>query len=212
MLEVCEIFKSIQGESTRAGLLCAFVRLSGCNLECVWCDTRYARAVDRSMPVEEVVASIDKLACPLVEITGGEPLLQAETPQLCAGLIAVGHTVLIETNGSLDIAALPPGCIRIVDVKCPDSGAGGSFRMANLAELTPVDECKLVIASRRDFDWALAFTAENYLDKRCSVIFSPATTSVSPRELAEWIIAANAPVRLGLQLHALIWGKEARGR
>ena len=211
MLKVSEIFKSIQGESTHAGKLCSFVRLSGCNLQCIYCDTEYARidgGADRS--IEEIVAEVRYHRTTLVEITGGEPLLQEETPELCSRFIDLGYTVLVETNGTIDIKCIPPPVIRIVDVKCPSSGHGESFLRENFKRLTGTDECKFVISDKDDFFWALDLVLRENLPAMCTVIFSPNTRMVSPEDLASWIIAESAPVRLGLQLHKIIWG-EKRG-
>jgi 7-carboxy-7-deazaguanine synthase len=212
MLNVCEIFKSLQGESTYAGELCSFVRLSGCNLRCSYCDTAYALQPGDSMSVEECCAAVEALECGLVEVTGGEPLLQPETPDLCGRLIEAGHTVLVETNGSLDIGKIPSACVRIVDVKCRGSGMESSFYMGNIGLLTSRDQVKFVISDSRDFDWSLDFIKSKNLLKRCTVIFSPNTNALKPKELAEWIIQTNVPVRLGLQLHKIIWGNDARGK
>jgi 7-carboxy-7-deazaguanine synthase len=212
MLSVYEIFKSIQGESTYAGELCSFVRLSGCNLHCTYCDTEYARQPGVSMTIEDCLHAVQALGCTLVEITGGEPLLQPETPDLCGKLIDAGNTVLVETNGSLDIAKLPSACVRIADVKCPGSGMEGSFFANNINALTRRDQVKFVISDVRDFDWSLDFVKSKNLLKRCIVIFSPNTNELKPKDLAEWIVKANVPVRLGLQLHKILWGNEARGK
>jgi 7-carboxy-7-deazaguanine synthase len=212
MLSVCEIFKSIQGESTYAGELCSFVRLSGCNLHCTYCDTEYARQPGVSMTIEDCLNAVQALGCGLVEITGGEPLLQPETPELCGRLIDAGHTVLVETNGSLDISKLPLACVRIVDVKCPGSGMEGSFYANNIKALTRRDQVKFVISDVRDFDWSLDFVKSKNLLKLCIVSFSPNTNVLKPKDLADWIVKANVPVRLGLQLHKIIWGNEARGK
>jgi 7-carboxy-7-deazaguanine synthase len=209
-LLVCEIFKSIQGESTHAGCLCAFVRLSGCNLFCSYCDTSYARYGGRVMSFKAILEQIDEFSCDLIAITGGEPLLQKGTAEFARQLLALGKTVLVETNGSLDIGTLPDGCIRIVDVKCPSSGEGHSFFERNLSHLRHDDEVKVVLGTKEDFDWALAFVERHVLANRLTVLFSPVTGKVSPAELAQWIIDANAPVRLQLQLHKIIWG-EKRG-
>lgn len=211
MIKVCEIYKSIQGESSRAGMLCSFVRLSGCNLSCAYCDTSYALDEGEDMSVDEVFRAVGDLGCMLVEITGGEPLLQNETKRLCSLLLEAGYTVLVETNGSLDISALPRGCIRIVDVKCPGSGMEGSFFVGNCEHLDANDECKMVISSRKDFEWALDFVNKYGIPDRCQVVFSPNTDKTDPKDLAEWIIASNAPVRMGMQLHKIIWGGSVRG-
>ena len=212
MLSVCEVFKSIQGESTYAGELCSFVRLSGCNLHCTYCDTEYARQPGASITIDACIDAVKALGCSLVEITGGEPLLQPETPDLCGRLIDAGHTVFVETNGSLDIAKLPLACVRIVDVKCPGSGMESSFYLNNINALNASDQLKFVISDARDFDWSLNILKSKELLKRCVVIFSPNTNILKPKDLAEWIIKANVPVRLGLQLHKIIWGNDARGR
>jgi 7-carboxy-7-deazaguanine synthase len=211
MIEISEIFKSIQGESTRAGEVCAFVRLSGCNLDCSYCDTRYAREPGVIRSVDEVVKLVQSLNCKLVEITGGEPLMQHETPALCTRLIAEGYTVMVETNGSCDISVLPEGTVRIVDIKCPGSGMADSFLMKNIRVLKACDECKFVLTGRKDFDWALAFVSEYNINSICTVLFSPVHGMLESGSLAEWILECNAPVRLGLQLHKIIWGVDARG-
>ncbi len=222
---ITEIFKSIQGEGTRAGLPCIFVRLTGCNLRCVWCDTEYAFHGGTKYTLDEVLVQVRSLAgegelrVPLVEITGGEPLLQKETPVLAEKLVADGYRVMIETSGERFIGVLPPEVIKIVDVKCPDSGEGGTFDMANLDAIDLKDEVKFVIASRRDYDFASEFIAEHRLPSRANqVIFSPAFPDPSgrwqgleSRQLAEWILADRLPVRLGLQLHKFIWDPATKG-
>jgi 7-carboxy-7-deazaguanine synthase len=236
---VTEIFRSIQGEGTRAGLPCIFVRLTGCNLRCVWCDTAYAFYGGTRQTVDEVMQRVREFslgATPpagngrgepfrgakrieLVEITGGEPLLQPEVIPLASRLLAEGFTVMIETSGERYVGSLPREVIKIVDVKCPDSGEGGTFDMANLAALDEKDEIKFVITSRRDFEFAREFTTAHELDQRVrQVIFSPAHADpagkwpgLEARELAEWILAEGLPVRLGLQLHKFIWAADARG-
>ncbi|MDR2592039.1 MAG: radical SAM protein [Chitinispirillales bacterium] len=237
MINVSEIFLSIQGESTQSGRPCSFVRLFGCNLRCVWCDTKYARGDcadtvggPSPMPLPVVIAAVDKLYANvdadtavgavntppvprLVEITGGEPLLQPETAALCAGFLALGYEVMLETNGSLDIAALPPGVRRVVDVKCPGSGEGGSFLAANINHIGPGDELKFVLASIDDAVWAAEFCARRGLAARCPIIFSPSAPSLPYKTLAEWMVKTRpAGVRLGIQLHKVIWGDSSIGR
>jgi 7-carboxy-7-deazaguanine synthase len=209
-LVVCEVFKSIQGESTYAGRLCTFVRLTGCNLSCTYCDTSYARYGGKGTTFGELLDRVDSLSCNLVEITGGEPLLQQGTPAFARELLKRGKTVLIETNGSLDIGLLPDGCIRIVDVKCPSSGEGNSFMQRNITALRANDEIKFVIGTREDFDWALAFINRHPPLGNLTLLFSAVSGSVAPDELAQWIIDTDAPVRLQVQLHKIIWG-EIRG-
>ncbi len=222
---ITEIFKSIQGEGTRAGLPCIFVRLTGCNLRCVWCDTEYAFHGGRPFTLDEVMAQVRSLAgegecrLPLVEITGGEPLLQKDTPALAEKLLGNGYTVMIETSGERFVGVLPKDVIKIVDVKCPDSGEGDTFDMANLKTVDRKDEIKFVIASRPDYDFARDFVARHELAARVNqVIFSPSFPDpagrwqgLDARQLAEWILADGLPVRLGLQLHKFIWDPATKG-
>jgi 7-carboxy-7-deazaguanine synthase len=229
---ITEIFKSIQGEGTRAGLPCIFVRLTGCNLRCTWCDTAYAFHGGKKMAVEEVMTSVDELAgrgedalastsaaVPLVELTGGEPLLQEEIYPLAEKLLAAGYTVMIETSGERFIGRLPKKVIKIVDVKCPDSGEADTFDMNNLDALTLEDEVKFVLSSRRDYEFAREFTAKHQLAARVrQVLFSPVFDDpdgkwqgLEPRQLVEWILADELPVRLGLQLHKFVWHPATKG-
>jgi 7-carboxy-7-deazaguanine synthase len=222
---ITEIYKSIQGEGTRAGLPCIFVRLTGCNLRCVWCDTEYAFHGGKKSSVDEVVAQVRAFAgegerrVPLVEITGGEPLLQRETPELAERLLGEGYTVMIETSGERFVGALPREVIKIVDLKCPDSGEFGTFDMANLDAINRTDEIKFVISSRRDYDFARDFTGQHRLAERVhQVLFSPVFADpagrwggLNPRQLTEWILADGLPVRLGLQLHKFIWDPATKG-
>ena len=224
-MQITEIFKSIQGEGTRAGLPCVFVRLTGCNLRCAWCDTAYAFHGGTKCSVDEVLAMVNRMAgegtarVPLVEITGGEPLLQPETPMLAEKLLAAGYTVMIETSGERFIGTLPREVIKIVDVKCPDSGEADTFDMANLDALSDDDEIKFVIARRRDYEFARDFTARHRLAERVrQVLFSPVFPDpagkwegLSARELTEWILTDGLPVRLGLQLHKFIWDPAMKG-
>lgn len=212
MIKICEIFKSIQGESTYSGRVCTFIRLTGCNLNCSYCDTKYALQNGSAYSIPDILKYVKKYGCPLVEITGGEPLIQSETADLCQNLIDTHYTVLLETNGSLDISTLPEKCIKIMDIKCPDSGSGTSFYVKNLHYLSQKDECKMVISTKKDYSWALDFVYKHALNKKCTVVFSPNTQLIDPKDLAEWIIESNAPVRLGLQLHKMIWGEHARGK
>jgi len=206
MLKVCEIFKSIQGESTHAGRVCSFVRLTGCNLHCSYCDTAYAVTEGEEQSIEEIVREVQAHRTTFVEITGGEPLLQAETPLLCKRFLELGYTVLVETNGSIDISAVPPPVIRIVDVKCPSSGHEGTFLQKNISQLTPTDECKFVLSDKDDFFWALDVVRKENLHEIATVVFSPNMKLLPPKDLAEWILEENAPVRLGVQLQKIIWG------
>ena len=219
---ITEIFKSIQGESTRAGLPCIFVRLTGCNLRCVWCDTAYAFHGGAKMTVEQVLSRVAELSegkVRLVEITGGEPLLQEEVIPLAEQLLSAGYTVLVETSGEQRIDRLPREVVKIVDVKCPDSGEADTFRIENLNALSATDEVKFVITTRRDYEFAREFAARQDLDRRVhQVLFSPVFEDpegkwpgLEPRELAEWILVDGLPVRLGLQLHKFIWDPALHG-
>jgi 7-carboxy-7-deazaguanine synthase len=228
---ITEIFKSIQGEGTRAGLPCIFVRLTGCNLRCTWCDTAYAFHGGKRMSVEEVLACVDELArkpsgrqgapanVPLVELTGGEPLLQEEVYPLAEKLLATGYEVMIETSGERYTGKLPKEVIKIVDVKCPDSGEADTFEMKNLEVLDDKDEVKFVLSTRRDYEFAREFTAQHRLAERVKqVLFSPVFKDpegkwqgLEPRTLTEWILEDGLPVRLGLQLHKFIWDPATKG-
>ncbi|MBD3343578.1 MAG: radical SAM protein [Chitinivibrionales bacterium] len=204
MLNVCELFKSIQGESTFAGKICSFVRLAGCNLRCSYCDTSYSWDHGTTMAVDTIVKEIQKQKTTLVEITGGEPLIQDETPALCSAFLHKGYTVLIETNGTLDISRLPEGCIRIMDIKCPSSGMSQKFQYDNLAHLVTTDQCKFVMVDKSDFDWAARFIHTHHLLGKCEIVFSPVASSLQAKDLAHWILDSSLDVRLGIQLHKVI--------
>jgi 7-carboxy-7-deazaguanine synthase len=205
-VRVTEIFRSIQGESTRAGMPCAFVRLTGCALRCVWCDSAYAFSGGEEMSVEEAASRALGLGTDLVEITGGEPLEQEGVYPLMERLLAAGRTVLVETGGHVPIDRVDPRVVRIVDVKAPGSGMQAANLPENLDALAPHDELKFVLADRRDFEWALDFVTSRELDRRHVVTFSPVWESLAASELAEWIRDCGRPIRLGLQLHKILWG------
>ena len=212
MLLVHEIYASIQGESTHAGRPCVFVRLTACDLRCSWCDTPYAFTGGKKMSIDDVVAAVEALRCPLVELTGGEPLLQADAIPLMAQLIARGHEVLIETGGHLPIAALPPESVAIVDVKCPGSGEAGKMHWPNLDVLRPHDEVKFVIADRADYEYARRVVREHDLAPRVEAVqFSPVFGTLPAADLARWILEDHLPVRLQLQQHKFVWAPDARG-
>lgn len=212
MLTVNEIFYSIQGESTRVGEPCVFVRLTACDLRCVWCDTAYAFYEGRKMSVDEVVAAVAQYDCPLVEVTGGEPLLQPDVFPLMSRLLECGKQVLLETGGHRSIADVPPGVVRIMDVKCPGSGESARNDWANLARLSPADQVKFVLTDRTDYEFAREVVRrESLADRVAAVLFSPAHGVLHARQLAEWILADRLPVRLQLQAHKFIWSPETRG-
>ncbi len=212
-MRITEIFLSIQGESTFAGRPCVFVRTTGCNLRCVWCDTAYAFHGGEDLAVEEIVAEVRRLGgdCRLVELTGGEPLLQHEIGELAGRLLADGYTVLCETSGSVPVDRVPAEVIKVMDLKCPGSGEAEANDWKNLEHLDPArDELKFVITGRADYEWAARQVAARGLG-RFTVHFSPSFEEMDPRELSEWILADGLPVRLNLQVHKFIWDPAARG-
>jgi len=212
VLTVNEIFYSIQGESTRAGEPCVFVRLTACDLRCSWCDTAYAFHEGRKMTVDEVVAEVDRHRCPLVEITGGEPLLQDDVYPLMERLLADGRRVMLETGGHRPIDRVPAGVKKIVDVKCPGSGEADRNHWANLDALGPRDEVKFVVKDRADYDFAKRAIAERGLAARAqTILLSPVHGVLDPRTLSEWVLADHLRVRLQLQLHKFIWSPTQRG-
>ena len=226
-MQIIEIYKSLQGESSYSGLPCVFVRLAGCNLRCVWCDSEYTFKGGVRMTQEQVETEVHRLLPDkgLIEITGGEPMLQErEVVPLMQSLLTSGYTVLLETSGERPLANVPAAVVKIVDVKCPDSGEGATFRMENMKALTPIDEIKFVIASRKDYDFAREFTREHGLDAKVNAVtFSPAFRKdatgtrdashclIDPREVADWIVADGLNVRLGLQIHKFIWDPATKG-
>lgn len=210
-MRVTEIFHSIQGESSFAGRPCVFVRLTGCPLRCSWCDSEYTFHGGAHMDLEEVLARVRGYGCPLVEVTGGEPLHQPEARPLVARLCDRGYEVLIETSGAMSIAEVDPRARIIVDVKCPGSGMVERMRWDNLALLRERDEAKFVIQDRTDYEWARDVVHERDLARRCTVLFSPVFGALDLRELAEWILADRLPVRFQLQMHKYIWAPDTRG-
>jgi len=226
-MQITEIYKSLQGESTHAGLPCIFVRLTGCNLRCTWCDSEYTFQGGRKMALDQVMEEVARLSPGggLVEITGGEPMLQErEVVPLMQRLLDSGYRVLLETSGERPLSSVPADVIKIVDVKCPDSGEGETFHLPNLESLTARDEIKFVLSSRADYEFARDFTARHRLtDKVNAVLFSPAFRKdatgardashclLDPQQLAEWMLADNVSARLGLQLHKFIWDPAVKG-
>jgi len=203
MLTVSEIFYSLQGESTYAGLPCVFIRLSGCNLDCSYCDTRYAFEGGEELSVRDIAERVKAFSCNLIELTGGEPLCQPEAIQLMQDLLKDGYKVLLETNGSIDISAVPLDVIRIVDVKLPGSGCFGSFDLANLNYLTKRDELKFVISDREDYQAAVKFIGMHEL-AGTALLFSAVVGRLAPAQLARWILEDKLPVRLQIQLHKIL--------
>jgi len=203
---VTEIFRSLQGESTRAGYPCAFIRLTGCSLRCVWCDSAYAFHGGAQMTVTEAADRVAALETEMVEVTGGEPLEQEGVYSLIERLLDLGKTVLLETGGHMPLDRVDPRVIKIVDVKAPGSGMQGANLPQNLEGLGPRDELKFVLADRTDFDWALALVSSTDLDRRHVVTFSPVWAGLGVADLAEWIRDSGRSIRLGLQLHKILWG------
>lgn len=211
-LHINEIFYSIQGESTHAGRPCVFVRLTGCNLRCRWCDTEYAFYEGRKMTIDEVAAMVASHGCKLVEITGGEPLLQEGVYPLIDSLLKSGHTVMIETSGAVDVSKLDPRVIKIMDLKCPGSGECERNLWSNLDHLTGHDEVKFVMADRADYEWARDVIRNRNLGGRVNaILLSPVFGELDPADLAKWILEDRLPARMQIQMHKQIWPPDTRG-
>jgi len=208
---VNEIYASVQGESSHVGLPCVFVRLTACNLRCTWCDTEYAFHEGTRRTVEDVAREVEGFGIPLVEVTGGEPLLQPGVHPLMTRLADRGYQVLLETSGSIDIGPVDPRVHRIVDVKCPGSGEVERNRWENLEILRPTDELKFVIADRADYEWARDLLQTRDLTRRCPVLFGPVWGALEASQLAEWILEDKLPVRFQVQLHKYVWSPDRRG-
>jgi 7-carboxy-7-deazaguanine synthase len=212
VLSVNEIFYSIQGESTYAGTPCVFVRLAGCDLRCSWCDTAYAFSEGTRMSIDDVVRQVDRYGSPLVEVTGGEPLLQEDVYPLMERLLDGGRTVLLETGGQIDVSRVPGAVIKVLDVKCPGSGESDHIEWGNIDRLGSRDQVKFVLQDREDYEFARETVKRHALDRRCAaVLFSPVHGVLSPRDLSGWILEDRLPVRVQLQLHKHIWGANVRG-
>jgi 7-carboxy-7-deazaguanine synthase len=211
MLTVAEIFASIQGETSFSGYPFAFVRLTGCNLRCRYCDTTYAYDTGEEFPLEEVVSRVTAFGLTRACVTGGEPLLQAEAPALVAALLDRGHEVLVETNGTLPFSGLDPRAVKIMDVKCPSSGEDGKTLWENFRHLTERDEVKFVISSPEDYRYAKEVASRHRRERRWGVLLSPAFGLLAPERLAGWMVGDGLDARLQLQLHKLVWGPDRRG-
>ncbi|MCH7678408.1 radical SAM protein [candidate division KSB1 bacterium] len=210
-MQITEIYHSIQGESRFAGMPCVFVRTTGCNLRCVWCDTEYSFYGGQKMSLDEIIKQVESYDCKLVEITGGEPLLQKEVPELALRLLSKNQTVLIETSGEQDISVLDKRVIKIMDLKCPGSGESHQNRWENLEHLTPEDEVKFVIKDRQDYEWSREVIKKHSLEDRLRVLFSPVWDNLDLEDLAKWILQDKLNVRYQLQLHKFIWSPETKG-
>jgi len=212
VLTINEIFHSIQGESTHAGRPCVFVRLTACDLRCSWCDTPYAFHEGRKMSLEAVLEEVERFTCDVVEVTGGEPLLQQEVYPLMQALLDRGKTVLIETGGHRSVADVPAGVVKVMDVKCPGSGEAARMDWGNVDRLSRADEVKFVIKDRADYDYAKDVVSRYHLhDKVAAIHFSPVHGVLDPKTLSEWVLADGIPVRVQLQVHKYIWSPDTRG-
>ncbi len=212
-LLIYETFSGIQGESTHAGRPCFFIRLTGCNLRCSYCDTKKAQEIGTGTrrTIDSLLKEAEESGIRLVEITGGEPMLQPRTPELCRRLLNAGFEVLMETNGSIDLSSLPEGVKRIIDWKTPSSGESAKMLEENYRNLRPHDEVKFVIADRNDYEESVRFLQRLDLASHATVLFAPVFGSIDPKTLVEWMLADHLPARLNLQLHKVIWGPDAEG-
>lgn len=209
-MQITEIYQSIQGESSYSGLPCVFVRTTGCDLRCSWCDSEFTFTGGTKMSVEEIVEAVSQFDCRLVELTGGEPLLQHDIHDLARRLLDSGHTVLIETGGHRDVSTLDPRVIRIMDLKCPASGECEKNLWSNLDHLRPIDEVKFVIADRRDYEWALETIRCHRLEERVHLLISTAFDLISPKQVVEWMLVDRLQARFQLQVHKYVWPPDAR--
>lgn len=211
MLKINEIYASIQGESSHTGLPCVFIRLTGCNLRCSWCDTAYAFHDGKSLTLEETLDQVESFKLPLVEITGGEPLMQDEVYPLMEALLKKGYQVMLETGGSLPIDKVPEEVIKILDIKCPGSGEEKKNHLENLKQLSSHDEVKFVLLDRADYEWSRDLMRKHNLASSVQVLFSPVYDKLNLKDLSQWILDDRLPVRLQTQLHKVIWSKDAIG-
>ena len=211
MLKINEIYASIQGESSHTGLPCVFIRLTGCNLRCTWCDTAHAFYEGKNMDIEEILQEIETHKLPLIEITGGEPLMQENVYPLMDTLLEKGYQVMLETGGSLSIEKVPEKVIKILDIKCPGSGEESKNHLDNLNYLSPHDEIKFVLLDRADYDWSRKLIQEYDLDSSAQILFSPVYDKLDLKDLSKWVLEDQLPVRLQTQLHKVIWSKDTIG-
>jgi 7-carboxy-7-deazaguanine synthase len=209
-MRITEIYQSVQGESSYAGLPCVFVRTTGCDLRCTWCDSEFTFTGGTTMSLDEIINEVEKYDCKLVELTGGEPLLQKDINELAERLADAGHTVLIETGGHRDISILDPRVIRIMDLKCPDSGECEKNLWSNLEHLRTVDEVKFVIASRKDYEWTLQIIRQHQLEDRVGILISTVFGAIKAEQIVDWMLADKLRARFQLQLHKYIWEPNAR--
>ena len=211
MIKVNEIYLSVQGESSYMGLPCVFIRLTGCNLRCSWCDTAYAFHEGENMTIDEILRTVCGFGVKLVEITGGEPLMQDKVYPLIRGLIAKGHKVMLETGGSISIERVPRDVIKIVDLKCPGSGEQEKNNLENLKLLSPHDEVKFVISDRKDYEWSRDLIKRYKIIETADVLLSPVFEKLKLKDLVKWVLEDRLPVRLQTQLHKIIWDKNTKG-
>jgi 7-carboxy-7-deazaguanine synthase len=209
-MRITEIYQSIQGESSYAGLPCIFVRTTGCDLRCTWCDSEFAFYGGEKMSVDEIIERVKQFSGRLVELTGGEPMLQKDLPELASRLLAEDYTVMIETGGHRDLSTLDSRVIKIMDIKCPASGESDKNLWSNLEYLTPNDEIKFVIADRADYEWACKIITSHQLEERVKILFSPVFNSIDPKDLVDWILKDGLKARFQLQLHKYIWSPDER--
>ena len=210
-LKINEIYYSVQGESTHSGRSCVFIRLTYCNLRCSYCDTEYAFYEGKDMDIGDIMSEIQQWDCNLVEVTGGEPLFQEECIDLLNELVNSKYEVMLETGGSISISDVPKNVIKIVDFKCPSSAMEKKNLWSNVDDLQPHDEVKFVIGNREDFDWAKDRITEYSLDKICTLLFSPTFGEIDPKQIVEWILADNLPVRMQMQMHKMLWNPDRQG-
>lgn len=210
-LKINEIFLSIQGESLFAGKPTVFVRTSACNLRCTWCDTKYAFYEGKVMTIDAILEEVKKHDTEYVCVTGGEPMGQKASIPLMRKLLDMGKIVSLETNGSFSIKDVPLDVVKIIDIKCPDSGESKTMAWENLSLVRPTDQFKFVVASKEDFDWSVKLVEDHKLEEKCVILFSPVFEKVKPADLAKWILAAKAKVTMQVQMHKVIWGENTRG-